>query len=90
MWVLQDADVKTEKLEAEDELQLRATADWLDCPNSLFLPFNGRTFEIKVSHPHHRGRSLRNCSFVCKKALPIVPRVVVAVNGELVIEVMAL
>ncbi|KAK9867034.1 hypothetical protein WJX84_006426, partial [Apatococcus fuscideae] len=44
-----DADVKTEKLEAEDELQLRATADWLDCPNSLFLPFNGRTFEIKVA-----------------------------------------
>ena len=46
---MQDADVKTEKLEAEDELQLRTTADWLDCPSFLILPFNGRTFETKVS-----------------------------------------
>ena len=50
--LMQDADVKTEKLEAEDELQLRTTADWLDCPSSLILPFNGRTFETKVSGPH--------------------------------------
>lgn len=32
----------------EDKLLLRSTAPWATSPGLLLLPFNGRSFEIKV------------------------------------------
>lgn len=45
---LQGADVKGECLEVEDKVLLSSSADWVDFPDLLLLPHNGRTFEIKA------------------------------------------
>ena len=50
---MQDADVKAERLAVEDYVTLRATAPWVDAPQSLLLPHNGRTFEIRVGMLGH-------------------------------------
>lgn len=48
IYTLQGADVKAECLQVEDKVLLRSTADWVDFPQILLLPHNGRNFEIKV------------------------------------------
>lgn len=44
----QGADTREDCLAVEDKLTLSTTAEWLSAPKVLLLPFNGRTFEIKV------------------------------------------
>ncbi len=45
---LQGADTKGECLEVEYKVLLEVSADWVECPQMLLLPFNGRNFEVKV------------------------------------------
>lgn len=45
---LQDADVRSEKLAVEDRIKLSCAASWVQHPATLFLPHNGRGFEVRV------------------------------------------
>ena len=45
---LQDADVRSEKLAVEDRIRLSCAASWVQHPATLFLPHNGRGFEVRV------------------------------------------
>ena len=37
-----------DKLQVYDEVVLDCTQPWLEAPNALILPHNGRMFEVKV------------------------------------------
>lgn len=45
---MQDAEM-AEKLQVYNEVTLECTAAWIDAPQALILPHNGRNFEVKAS-----------------------------------------
>ena len=73
-----DADVREDRLKLEDKLVLRKKggAEWVDAPEVLLLPHNGRMFDIRVDATglppgvHYEELQVRLCelcrAFRCK------------------------
>ena len=40
--------MRSEKLAVEDRIRLSCAASWVQHPGTLFLPHNGRGFEVRV------------------------------------------
>lgn len=52
------------KLSVYDEVVVECTAPWLEAPQTLILPHNGRTFEVQVRWQHLHAAAL-SCVIMC-------------------------